>query len=211
MKKILLKNSKFSISENGEYAPDNSADIHKWLIVGVSDTMHRTWFAKKMDYADSPDCWSSDGVKPDTEVENAPSDSCSECRYDIKGSGDHNSKACKYSIRLAVMLEGDTDYNLYQVILSSASIFGEGSIGKHPYNAYVKHLKKYKLGVTHVVTEVRFDEEHYTPRVLFRPLRAVTEEEYNTVSTKGSETKDLTKLVVEKNTDMQFTKIVDHV
>ena len=75
----------------------------------------------------------------------------------------------------------------------------------------MKHLKKYKLGVTHVVTEVRFDEEHYTPRILFRPLRAVTEEEYNTVSTKGSETKDLTKLVVEKNTDTQFTEIVDHV
>ena len=213
MKKILLRNNKFIISDDGGYSPDNSTDTHKWLIIGVSNNMHRTWFDKKIDYAESPDCWSSDGVKPDTEVENAPSDSCSECRYDIKGSGDYNSKACKYSIRLAVMLEGDEEHNLYQVILSSASIFGEGGIGKHPYNAYVKHLKKYKLGVTHVVTEVRFDDEHYTSRVLFRPLRAVTEKEYDVISvaSKRSETKYLTKLVVEKNTDMQFTEIADRV
>jgi hypothetical protein len=213
MKKILLRNNQFITSENGKHDPANNTDVHRWLIVGVSDTMHRAWFREKMDYADSPDCWSSDGVKPDAEVDVAPSDSCSKCRYDIKGSGDHNSKACKYSIRLAVMLEGDEDHNLYQVILSSASIFGEGSIGKHPYQAYVKHLKKYKLGVTHVVTEVKFDTEHFTPRVLFRPLRAVTEEEYNVLSiARGcSKVKELTKLVVVKNTDLRFSEIVDHV
>ena len=214
MKKILLRHNQFIISENGEHDPTSNTDVHRWLIVGVSDTMHRTWYGKDdVDFTESPDCWSNDGVKPDAEVEDAPSDSCVRCKYDIKGSGSYNSKACKYSIRLAVMLEGDESHSLYQVILSSASIFGGGSIGKHPYQAYVKHLKKYKLGVTHVITEVKFDVEHFAARVLFRPLRAVTEEEYSVMSIarECSRTKELTRLAVVKNTDVRFSEIVDHV
>jgi hypothetical protein len=56
-----------------------------------------------------PTCWSNDSNTPAKEVPEAQRQSarCKGCKQDIKGSGQNDSRACKFQQRVAVMLEGD--------------------------------------------------------------------------------------------------------
>jgi outer membrane biosynthesis protein TonB len=70
---------------------------------------------------------------------------------------------------------------VYQLVLPSTSVFGDGEKGKLPLRAYAKHLKNNGVPITGVVTEMRFDTASPTPKLVFRALRGVTEHEYETI------------------------------
>lgn len=131
----------------------------------------------------SPTCWSADSQRPDEKAKEKQSATCLTCPQNIKGSGQGDSRACRYQQRLAVVLDGEIDKEeVYQLVLPPTSVFGDGEKGKLPLQAYARHLKNHGTPITGVVTEMRFDTASPTPRLIFKPIRPVTEEEYETVT-----------------------------
>jgi hypothetical protein len=132
----------------------------------------------------SPTCWS---VNNQTPAEVVPADQkqasrCMDCKQNIKGSGQGEGRACRYQQRIAVLVEGETDRRkVAQVILPATSVFGEGEKGKLPLQAYGRHLKAHNTPVVGVVTEMRFDINSPTPKLFFKPVRPITEEEFEAV------------------------------
>jgi hypothetical protein len=130
----------------------------------------------------SPTCWSSDSQRPDEKVKEPQSATCLTCPKNIKGSGQGESRACRYQQRLAVVLDSEVaNKEVYQLVLPPTSVFGDGEKGKLPLQAYARHLKNHGTPITGVVTEMRFDTASPTPKLVFKPVRPVSEEEYHIV------------------------------
>lgn len=127
-----------------------------------------------------PTCWSSDTQRPDPAV---PQDqrqavSCKDCKQHIRGSGQGETRACRFQQRVAVMLESELDKReVYQVTLPSTSVFGDPDGQKMPLQAYGRHLKAYNTPAISIVTEMRFDTASPTPKLVFKPVRELEEDE----------------------------------
>ena len=129
-----------------------------------------------------PTCWSQDGTRPDDKVKDKQAATCITCPKNIKGSGQGESRACRYEQRVAVLLEGEIDKReVYQLVLPPTSVFGDGEKNKLPLQAYARHLKSNETPIIGVVTEMRFDTASPTPKLTFKPVRPVTEEEFHVV------------------------------
>lgn len=127
-----------------------------------------------------PTCWSSDTQSPDAAV---PEDQrqakfCKDCKQHIKGSGQGDTRACRFQQRIAVALDGELHgESVYQVTLPSTSVFGDAEGKKMPLQAYGRHLKAYNTPAISIVTEMRFDIDSATPKLVFSPVRALEENE----------------------------------
>lgn len=157
------------------------------IIIKAAPSVHRTFFAGT--YVEgqnaSPTCWSSNNQTPDAAV---PADQkqaakCMDCPQNIKGSASQgDGRACRFNQRIAVLLEGETaKREVYQVICPATSVFGDGEKGKLPLQAYGRHLKAHNTPVSGVITEMRFDTASPTPKLIFKPVRPITEDEYHDV------------------------------
>lgn len=170
------------------------------VIVNVAPKVHRTFYAKTYDPNATehagPTCWSADGDRPDKSVAEPQSDACMKCEKNINGSGQGNTKACKYGRLVAVALENDLEGDVFRLSLPSQSIFGNADNGKMPLNAYAQFLAGFNVNVTAVVTEMRFDTDSATPKLFFKAVRPLTEAEYQTLSARAEEpeVKELVKV-----------------
>jgi hypothetical protein len=127
-----------------------------------------------------PTCWSSDTQTPDKAVpeDQRQSKFCKDCKQHIKGSGQGDSRACRFQQRVAVALDGELHKEaVYQITLPSTSVFGDPEGKKMPLQAYGRHLKAYNTPAISIVTEMRFDIDSATPKLVFSPVRALEEEE----------------------------------
>lgn len=128
-----------------------------------------------------PTCWSSDTQRPDPAVpqEQRQAQFCKDCPQHIKGSGQGESRACRFQQRIAVMLENELNKReVYQVTLPATSVFGDADGKKMPLQAYGRHLKAYNTPVISIVTEMRFDTASPTPKLVFKPIRELEEHEF---------------------------------
>jgi hypothetical protein len=154
------------------------------VIVAAAPHTSRTYFKGEFVAGsnDQSDCSSDAGIVPDKGARNPQHTECATCPKNIKGSGQGDSKACRYSRRIGVLLEGDLNGDVYSVSLPAMSIFGKGENSKLPLEAYARHLAGHKLSTTAVVTEMRFDIQDAkasAPKLVFKALRPLTEEEYS--------------------------------
>jgi len=118
------------------------------IIVNASPAVGRIFYMKQWtpdSEPTAPDCFSNNGRTPDAKAANPQSDRCDTCSQNIKGSGQGNSKACRFSRRLAVALVDDfgtaLEGEVYQINLASKSLFGE-SMGENtsPFETYAKYV-----------------------------------------------------------------------
>jgi hypothetical protein len=88
------------------------------------------------------------------------------------------------------MLENDMreEADVYQLVVPAQSLFGSGENGKLPLIAYAQFLKANNVRISGVVTEARFDTNSPTPKLAFRAVRPLTEEEYYFTKEKGKST-----------------------
>lgn len=127
-----------------------------------------------------PMCWSSDTQTPDNAVPENQRQAkfCKDCKQHIKGSGQNDSRACRFQQRVALALDGELNKEaVYQLTLPSTSVFGDAEGKKMPLQAYGRHLKAYNTPAISVVTEMRFDINSATPKLVFSPVRALEEDE----------------------------------
>ena len=127
-----------------------------------------------------PMCWSSNTQTPDAAVpqEQRQAARCMDCPQNIKGSGQGEGRACRFQQRVAVQLEGELEKReVYQITLPATSIFGDGEKGKMSLQAYGRHLAAHSTNAIGIVTEMRFDTSSPTPKLVFKPVRALDDNE----------------------------------
>ena len=160
------------------------------IIVNASAHVGRIFYVKQWSpdsEPTSPDCFSNDGVTPDAGSANPQASRCDSCPQNIKGSGMGNSKACRYSRRVAMVLEEDFGTSLegtvYQMNLASKSLFGDGSgDNTYTFENYTKYLANNGKSLDYVVTQLSFNEDNDNQSVLFSPTRFITKGEYEVTS-----------------------------
>lgn len=173
IKRISIKGGVWRLMINGKEVAQNEDRHMNVVIVAASPKVSRTYYAQQYQEGGevtAPDCWSADGVTPDAKAVSPQAKRCVDCPQNAQGSGQGNSRACRYSQRLAVALANDLGGDVFQLTLPATSIFGEGSVGKWPLQAYAKMLGSKGIPITAVITEMRFDTNSATPKINFKAV-----------------------------------------
>jgi hypothetical protein len=103
----------------------------------------------------------------------------------VKGSGQGESKACRFSQRLAVVLANDMSGDVMQLQLAATSIFGKEEGEKRPLQAYARYLAAQNINPETLVTRLRFDTKAAVPKLFFQPVRWLEDDEYAVAVDKG--------------------------
>lgn len=188
-RRISIKGGIFRMIVGGKEVAKNEDRSMDVVIVKAAEKVSRIYYKGKYnpdDAGKAPDCWSSDGQRPDPAVKEPMGATCAVCPMNIAGSGHGNSRACRFQQRLAVVLGGDIGGDVYQLALPATSIFGDANGSKMPLHAYGRFLAGHGVPVTAVITEMRFDTDVETPKLTFKAKRALTEEEYNVSKSQGA-------------------------
>lgn len=198
-KSISIKGGVWRLIVDGEEVAKNEDRAMKFVIVNMADAVGRTYYdGPYVEGKDSvPVCWSVDGNTPDPRSANIQSDSCKTCEQNIKGSGAQgDARACRFMRPLAVVLADDMGGDVFRLNLPAMSIFGEAEDGKMPLEAYRKHLKQFKVPIDCVVTEMRFDTNAAVPKLFFKEVRPLEQDEFETCQEQGAKeaTVDLVKI-----------------
>lgn len=182
-RRISIKGGRFREMVNGEQVRVNSSGSLNIVLLS-SSKIGRTYFEGAYDPENpsAPTCWSPDSEKPDAAVpaEQRKANACRDCPMNIKGSGQGDSRACRFNVRLAVAIEGSYD-KVYQIQLPATSLFGDAKDGKMGMQAYAKFMTANETPMIAVVTQMYFDENSETPKLYFRPLRPLNEDELRSV------------------------------
>lgn len=165
---------------DGKEVAKNEERAMNVVIVAAAPKVSRTFYEGTYTEGEvtSPACWSADGEQPDATAKSPQGKTCATCPQNIKGSGQGESRACRFSQRLAVVLENDVQGDVYQLTLPAQSIFGAGENGKWPLQTYAKMLGSKGAPVSSVVTEMRFDTGSATPKLTFKPSRFLETDEF---------------------------------
>lgn len=201
-KRIVPKNGIFRKVVGGEEMGKVKGTMDV-IVVSASPKVGRIFYAKQWTpdaEPTAPDCFSNDGNAPDAGSANKQSDRCDSCQQNIKGSGMGNSKACRYSRRIAVALVEDFGTSLegevYQMNLASKSLFGEGvGDNTHTFENYTKYLANNGKSLDYVVTQMSFNEDNDNQSVLFTPVRFIDKAQYE-VTSKVAAKPEVQKMVV---------------
>lgn len=184
MRRISIRGKRFREvvgSEEMRVSKSNSMNV----VIIQAAPLSRMYYegAYSPDKPSAPHCWSADTTSPSPDV---PEDQrmaprCMDCPMNIKGSGQGESRACRFQQRVAVVLEGQLD-KIYQLQLPATSIFGEGKDGKLPMQAYARFLNAHDTPPIAVVTEMYFDDDSAGPKLFFKPVRPLDEDELQQVA-----------------------------
>lgn len=186
-KRISIRGGVFRMMVGGQETAKSDERSMNVVVVAAAPNVSRTFYAGKYVEGEqtAPACWSSDGTRPDSGVESPQSVTCADCPQNIAGSGEKNSRACRYSQRLAVVLANDFNGDVFQLTLPATSIFGKPENGKMPLQSYVKYLAAHGVNIEDVVTEMRFNTDAAVPTLTFAPVRPLEEHEHNVCSLKA--------------------------
>lgn len=182
-KRISIKGGVFRLVDSGKEVAAIEERYLDVVIVNAAPKVSRVFYAKTYDAnaIAAPDCWSPDGEKPSADSENKQASNCAECPKNIAGSGQGNSRACRYQQRLAVVLANDVEGDVLQLALPATSIFGKAVGDDRPLQEYARYLAAQTINPETVVTRMKFDTKSESPKLFFKPMRWLSDEEYEAV------------------------------
>lgn len=187
-KRVSIKGGVFRLISGGKEIAAIEERYLDVVVVNAAPKVSRVFYAAKYD-ADkvaAPDCWSADGVTPDAAVTEKPADKCDACPNNIAGSGQGNSRACRYQQRLAVVLANDMEGDVLQLTLPATSIFGKEEGEKRPLQAYARWLAAQNIDPSEVITRMNFDTKSESPKLYFKPMRWLDDEEAPVIKKQGA-------------------------
>lgn len=195
-KRLSIKGGVFRLMVDGKEiasVEDRHLDV---VIVNAASKIARTYYEGPYEEgsAKAPDCWSADGDTPDAASRSIQSPKCATCPQNIKGSGQGDSRACRFSQKLAVVLANDMEGNVMQLNLAATSIFGKAEGENRPLQAYARWLAEQNVDPGTVVTQLKFDTKVSTPKLYFKPVRWLTDAEYAVCKEQG-QTEDAVKAI----------------
>ena len=186
-KRISIKGGVFRLMVDGKEVAAIDERFLDVVIVNAAPKIGRTFYMKAYDgdAPSGPDCWSADGEKPDASSANPQATNCASCPQNVKGSGNGESRACRYSQRLAVVLANDVDGDVMQLQLPATSIFGKEEGDSRPLQAYARYLAAQGVSPETLVTRMKFDTKSEAPKLHFKPMRWLSEDEYASAAEQG--------------------------
>lgn len=169
--RISLKASRFRLVDGGvETVVGHLLDV---IIVGANPKISKVYYPNQYDSKqenDPPACFSNDGVRPDSSVQNPVCDSCANCPNNVLGSKitptGAKSKLCADQRHLAVVAAADPR-KVYSLTVPVS--------GMKALREYFKDLANYNISPEEVVTELGFDDEASYPKLVFRQKSFVQE------------------------------------
>lgn len=189
IKRISIKGSVFRMMVEGKEVAKNEDRSMNIIIVGAAQYNSRSFYEATFAEGQTvkmPDCFSDNGINPNAKSTSPQASACKDCPQNVDGSAPSGKgRACRFSRRLAVVLENDQKGDVFQITLPAQSIFGKGVDGKLPLEAYVRLLGTNNVSVTSVVTEMRFDTSSATPKLTFKAVRYLEEDEFANALAKG--------------------------
>ena len=187
-KRISIKGGVFRLMVNGKEVTAIDERYLDVVIVKAAPKVARTFFLETYDSDKpaAPDCWSNDGDTPDAKSKNPQSKTCATCPQNVAGSGQGQSRACRYQQRLAVVLANDVEGEVMQLALPATSIFGKEEGDNRPLQAYARWLGAQSVGADMVVTRMKFDTKSESPKLFFKAMRWLTDEEYAQAQEQGN-------------------------
>ena len=199
MKRVSIKGGVFRLLAGGKEVAAIDERFLDVIVVKAAPKVSRIFYAGSYDKdaaAAPPDCTSGDGDKPDAGVRNPQASSCAACPQNIAGSGNGQSRACRYQQRLAVVLANNPEGDVLQVTLPATSIFGKEEGDKRPLQAYARYMAAQTppVNLDAIVTRMKFDTKAESPKLIFAPVRWLTDDEY-LVAQDQSKSKDADKAV----------------
>ena len=181
-KRISIKGGVFRLMSGGKEMTSIDDRFLDVVIVAAAPKVSRIFYAAAYDAENPapPDCWSNAGDVPDPTAKDKQSDTCMKCEQNIAGSGIGNSRACRYQQRLAVVTADNVGGDVLQLTLPALSIFGKEDGDKRPLQAYARYLAMQNPPVNPeaVVTQMRFDTKAESPKLFFKPVRWLTDDEF---------------------------------
>lgn len=183
VKRVSIKGGVFRMMVGSKELAINEERSMNFIVVAAAPALARTYYeGTYQEGVDAvPVCWSDDGFRPSEKAIAPQGASCAMCPKNAKGSGQNNSRACRYSARLAVALEGDIEGGVYGISIPAMSLFGD-SVGRYsPLQDYARKLAQFNVSLEKVVTEFRFDTKAQVPKLMFQAVRPLTKEEYAAV------------------------------
>jgi hypothetical protein len=186
-KRISIKGGVFRLVSDGKEVAaieDRYLDV---VVVNAAGKISRTFYAENYNPENPapPACWSADGDRPDASVKEPQAQTCASCPQNIKGSGNGESRACRFSQRLAVVLANDVEGDVLQLTLPATSIFGKEDGDNRPLQAYARWLGAQSVGPEMVVTRMKFDTKSESPKLFFKAMRWLTDEEHESCVKQG--------------------------
>ena len=186
-KRLSIKGCVFRLMVDGKEVTSIEERYLDVVIVNAAPKVSRTFYAGQYveGQASAPACWSSDGNTPDAGVKTKQSATCAACPQNVAGSGQGDSRACRYNQQTAVVLANDMEGDVLQLSLPAASIFGKAEGENRPLQDYVRYMLAQGIDVTQLITRLKFDTTVATPKLFFKPMRWLTEEEFEICQRQG--------------------------
>ena len=186
-KRISIKGGVFRLIDGGKEIAAVEERYLDVVVVNAAPEIGRVFYAKSYDAnaAAAPDCWSADGKTPSADANEPQHTQCEGCPQNIAGSGQGNSRACRYQQRLAVVLANDIEGNVVQLTLPATSIFGKDDGENRPLQAYARWLVAQDIDPAMVTTRLKFDTKSQSPKLFFKTMRWLTDDEYEIAQKQG--------------------------
>lgn len=186
-KRLSIKGCVFRLMVDGKEVTSIEDRYLDVVIVNAAPKVSRVFYAGTYveGQAAAPACWSPDGNAPDPTVKDKQSAVCASCPKNVSGSGQGDSKACRYNQQIAIVLANDIEGDVMQLSLPAASIFGKAEGENRPLQDYVRYMLAQGIDVTQLITRLKFDTKVATPKLFFKPMRWLTEEEFEICQKQG--------------------------
>jgi len=210
-KRVSIKGGVFRLISDGKEIAAVDERFLDVVIVKAAPKVARVFYAAKYDKdatATAPDCQSNDGDKPDPKSKAKQSDTCASCPQNVAGSGQGNSRACRYQQRLAVTLANNIEGDVMQLSLPATSIFGKEEGDNRPLQAYARWLVAQGVDPSTVVTRMKFDTASESPKLFFKAMRWLTDDEF-AEATKQGDTAEAKKAITMDAAGMDMGKPAD--
>jgi hypothetical protein len=187
--RISLRGSRFRFNKEGVeigVSPHTHLDV---VVLAANPHVSRVYYAKAFNPDDAgtrPDCYSKDGRTPEEDSPSKQADACAICPQNVKGSAVSSGgkgKACSYKKRLIVAADGDITGDAYALDVAAMGLFGDDDPSQKKFNlrSLIEALKANGLIVPSVVTRISFDDQSSVPKLLFKPVRPLSAEEWKQV------------------------------
>lgn len=177
--RISIKGGRFRIKEGDAETVLQSTAIDV-VIVGSNPRLSKTFYAKAWDpnaEQTAPDCFSLDGVAPDSSATAPQCDLCATCPHNAwgskKGPQGQDLKACSDSKRIAVVSADDPAGAIYLMLITPAAL--------KDLNQYQKDLSHRGIAPELVRTRITFDTNASFPKLKFGFGGWLTEDEIASV------------------------------
>lgn len=182
-RKISIKGGVFRLVADGKEVAAIEERYLDVVLVNAAPTVSRAYYDKKFKDSESsaPVCWSDNGDAPDTTVPSPQAAQCAKCPMNIKGSGEGDTRACRFNQRIAVVLANDMQGEIMQMTVPAKSLFGKEDNGNFPLQAYARWLSAQGIEPNEVITRMKFDTKEESPKLFFKTMRWLEDEEFEMV------------------------------